>query len=44
MYIYMYMYVYVCCIVCTGDNNTVVYLEEVPIQSLPDIKGIHHQH
>lgn len=24
---------------CTGDNGTVVYLEEVPIQSLPAIKG-----
>lgn len=24
---------------CTGDNTTVVYLEEVPIQSLPTIKG-----
>ena len=26
---------------CIGDNDTVVYLEEVPIQSLPAIKGEH---
>ena len=26
-------------ILYTGDNGTVVYLEEVPIQSLPAIKG-----
>lgn len=28
-------------ILYTGDNGTVVYLEEVPIQSLPAIKGVY---
>ena len=41
-HLFTYMYMYMCICVYTsyaGENDTVVYLEEVPIQSLPAVQG-----